>query len=319
MELHVITVVLGLIGLFLGGNWLVKGAARLASSFGVSALVIGITIVAWATSAPELVVNLDAAIQGTTDVAIGNVLGSNAANTGLTLGMVALLFGIAVQADLIRRELPIMLGATILLLALAADRELGALDGVIMLACFIAFSVIVLRAAIRQRDGLNRAYTDYEADEGLTTPRTNRLLEVGRIAAGVALLIVGANLTVSGSVAIARAVGVSEFLIGLTLVAVGTSLPEIAASMSAAAHGQTDILIGNLVGSNIANILLILGVTSIVRPMPVSAPAFQIDMPILVLMAGIVLLFARGSRLHRREGALLLLVYIGFMAVAFIR
>jgi cation:H+ antiporter len=310
---YVVMIGFGLLALFIGGEWLVKGAARLASSFGVPALVIGMTIVAWATSAPELVVNLQAALGGSSDLALGNVVGSNVVNIGLVLGLIGLFFRTGVDHKLARRELPIMVGTAVLLFLLAMDGSLSQLDGAIMLVGFVGFSFLMVIVARQESKLIERDL------EEMIDLRGKRPLEFGRLTAGIVLLILGATLTVDGAVGVARQVGVSELFIGLTLVAVGTSLPEIAASLMAGFRRQTEIAVGNIVGSNIANILGVLGITSLIRPIAVPATLIAFELPMMVGISVLVIVFALWRGIHRLEALALLGTYALFIGFSFAR
>jgi cation:H+ antiporter len=318
MLLNILMLVLGITGLYLGGEWLVKSASRLASSFGASVLVIGLTIVAWATSAPELIVTVNAALQGSTELALGNIIGSNIVNIGLCLGIMGLMFPVTISWQLIQRELPIMIGAALLAFLLSADGILSQLDGLILFLCFLGFSALVYVLVQQERKKVTVALEEYEEAQGLIDEKVNRQFEIGRLAAGLALLIIGANLTVDGGTAIARSFGISEFLIGLTLVAFGTSLPEFTASLIAASRKQTDIAIGNIIGSNIANVLGILGMTAMIKAIPVSANSLQIQIPVLLGFSLLMLLLSFNRLIGRWKAALLLASYAGFIVFSFL-
>jgi cation:H+ antiporter len=315
--LNVALVIAGLAGLYVGGHWLVKGASRLAFSFGISTLVIGLTVVAWATSAPELVVNIQAALAESTDIVLGNILGSNIANVGLALSLMGILFVVRIGWQLTIREIPIMLGASVLLYVLAMDGMLGQTDGVLLFGGFFGFSALVYYLAQRERRQLARDLERYEREEGLVSPRINRWFEFGRLAAGALALIVAADFTIDGATALADAIGVSEFVIGLTLVAVGTSLPEIAASLVAGRHGETDIAVGNIVGSNISNILAVLGVTTIIHPIEVPVQEIQPDVLVMLAFSMSLLLLAVGHRWRRWVAITLLIAYIAYIGMTF--
>ncbi len=310
-----ISVAVGLAGLFFGGEWLVKGASRLAASFGISALVIGLTVVSFGTSAPELFVSLQAALQGQSDIAVGNVVGSNIANIGLILGVCGVITALPVHISLIRREIPIMIGASLLLYLMARDSQIGTADGLLLFAGIIAFTAAMVIISHRQRISAQEE-AQIEALEGVTGS-INRLLEFGRLALGLAVLLVGSNLTVGGAVGIARALGISELVIGITLVAVGTSLPELATTIIAAIKREPDIAVGNIVGSNIFNILSILGLTALARPIPVAERVIQWDLLVMIAFALLLLPFALNRALGRREALLLLLIYTAFILFTF--
>jgi cation:H+ antiporter len=305
---------LGVAGLYGGAEALVRGAARLARSIGVSALVVGLTVVAFGTSAPELVVSLLAAVRHQPGVAIGNVVGSNIANIGLILGVSALARPMQVQMRLIRLEMPLMIGASLLLPLLALDGALGRADGGIFLAGFAAYLVLMLRAARKEPAAVEREYEDFESagrrDEPSRDAQRRRTGDALMVIGGIAVLVVAADLLVGSAVFLARALGISEVVIGLTIVAVGTSLPELATSLVAALRGESDIAVGNIVGSNIFNVLSILGVSSLVRPIAVDASLFRFELPAMVLLAALLPLLGRAQRrLGRAHGALLLVLY----------
>lgn len=317
MLLNVALIIAGLAGLYVGGHWLVKGASRLASSYGISTLVIGLTVVAWATSAPELVVNVQAAVAESTDIVLGNILGSNIANVGLALSLMGILFVVRIGWQLTIREIPIMLGASVLLYVLAMDGMLSRTDGLLLVGGFIAFSALIYYLAQRERRQLDQDLERYEREEGLISPRISRWFEFGRLAAGALALIVAADFTINGATALADAVGVSEFVIGLTLVAVGTSLPEIAASLAAGRHGETDIAVGNIVGSNISNILAVLGVTTIIHPIEVPVQEIQPDVLVMLAFSASLLLLVVGHRWRRWVAVILLVAYLAYIGMTF--
>lgn len=318
MFFNIILLALGIFALYLGGEWLVKSASRLASSFGASVLVIGLTIVAWATSAPELIVTVNAALQGSTELALGNVIGSNIVNIGLCLGIMGLMFPIKLSWQLIRRELPIMIGAALLAFLLGADGVLSRLDGVILFLSFLGFSLLVYILVQQERRKVTETLEEYEESRGLIDEKINRPFEIGRLLAGLLCLIVGASLTVEGATAIARSFGISEFLIGLTLVAFGTSLPEFTASLIAASRRQSDIAVGNVVGSNIANVLGILGFTAIIADIPVTDNSLQVQIPVLLGFSLLTLLLSLDKLISRWKASVLLIAYVVFIGFSFI-
>lgn len=316
---NTVLIIAGVSGLYVGGRWLVKSASRLASSFGVSALVIGLTVVAWATSAPELVVNLSAAAQGSADVALGNVIGSNIANIGLALGLMALFFTVQIGWTLVVREIPIMIGAALAAYLLALDGQLSRTDGLLLLAGFLGFSAFVYVLVQRERRKIALEMERYEKQEGLIDTNINRLFEFGRLALGLAALIAGANWMIDGATGVARGLGISEFVIGLTLIAVGTSLPELASSLVAAQHGQSEIAVGNLIGSNITNVLAILGATSALTPINVGPSQLGLEIPVMLGFSALTLVFALDRRMRRWEGVVFFAGYAGFTALALLR
>jgi cation:H+ antiporter len=312
MELYILYVIIGLIGLFFGGNWLVQGTSRLAASLGIPALVIGLTVVAFGTSTPELLVSLDAARKGVPEIAIGNVVGSNIANIGLILGLAGLVAALPIQISLIRREIPISIVASVAVLLIALDGSISQVEGALLLGGLIVFLVVVVRAALRERVSAPDE-AELEVVEGITGA-IRRPLEIGRILVGLVVLLVGANLLVDGAVNIARALSVPEVVIGLTLVAIGTSLPELVTSIIAALNKERDILFGNVIGSNIFNLLAILAITAIVQPVPVPPGVIAVELPIMLIFALLLLPFAINQKtLFRWEAAVFLIGYIAFV------
>lgn len=300
--MNVVLVVLGLVGLYVGGDLLVRNASALARAVGISPMVIGLTVVAFGTSAPELAATLVAAFRGAPELAVGNVIGSNVANIGLILGLTALVFPLAATWTFLRREVPWMLAATVLTIPLLADGRLGRVEGALLWFGLAAFVI----AAIR----LGHVPAPPDADGG----RGGRAWRSGLGAlAGVAVLAGGAHALVTGATALALTWGVPERVIGLTLVAVGTSLPELASSLVAALRRETDIILGNVIGSNLFNLLAVLGTAAVVHPIVVPVAGLRVDLAImLVFSLAIVPLLLVGRRLGRRDGALLLAAYVGY-------
>ena len=300
----------GLICLFVGGNWLVRGASNLALSFGVSVFMIALTFVAIGTSMPELLVSVQAALAGKSDLAIGNVIGSNIANIGLILGATGLIAPLSVQAILLRREIPIMIFFTLGAFALSLDGGLDRLDGALLLLAFVGFNAVIYRLAKEERGERERIVADMDEK-----PRgePNRAREFCLLLLGILALVMGSRMMVDGAVNLARMVGISELVIAITLVAFGTSLPELAASLSAAYHRETDLAIGNIVGSNIANLLLILGITAFVQPIAVQRAEVQLEFLVMIAFAVLLLPFLRRQVLGRGQSAILLGAYIAFI------
>jgi cation:H+ antiporter len=272
----------GLVLLFFGGEFLVRGAVSLANRLGLSPLVIGLTVVGFGTSAPELLVSVDAALRGSPDIAVGNVVGSNIANVLLILGLSALVWPIAAGQAGLRRDMGVMVAATVLLLGLAQTGVITRLSGMAMVVLLAIYLFIVTRAGRKE---------EFDGEE--TATRMAGWKEAAAIIGGLAALMLGADLLVGAATNIARSFGVSEAVIGLTIVAVGTSLPELATSLVAALRRHSDVAIGNVVGSNIFNILGILGVASIVTPLPVAQRIAEFDVPlalgVALLLAGIAI------------------------------
>lgn len=299
-----LSIIGGFLILTLGAEALVRGATTIALRLGITPLVIGLTIVAFGTSAPELAVSVKAALAGNSGIALGNVIGSNIVNIGLILGITALIRPIEVKSEMVKRDIPIMILASMLFWGLLLDGELSLIDGVILLSFMLGYLVFSYFSAKNTNDADGEVI-----EEGPKNP----LLSLLFIAVGISMLVGGGILFVNGAVDLAKVFGVSEVIIGLTIVAIGTSMPELVTSVLAALKGQSDIAIGNIVGSNIFNILGILGVTAIVYP--VSGLGFQsLDFIVMLAFAVIILPFAwTGLRIGRREGATLLIAYLGYL------
>ena len=310
MPEQLLLIAAGLAGLFLGGNWLVRGASNLALSFGVSILVIALTFVAIGTSMPEMLVSVQAALSGKSDLAIGNVIGSNIANIGLILGATGLITPLSVKAILLRREIPIMIMFTFFALLLMLDGRIGREDGILLLLAFVAFNIGFYFLAKKEKETQEQLLAELDEQP---EQKPGRAKEFCFLIAGILVLVLGSRLIVEGAVNLARMMGISEFLIAITLVAFGTSLPELAASFAAAFHGETDLAIGNVVGSNIANLLLILGVTAFLRPIPVDRAEIQLEVLVMIAFAVLLIPFLRHQQLSRSAAALFLGAYIAFV------
>ncbi|MCS6870942.1 MAG: calcium/sodium antiporter [Anaerolineae bacterium] len=313
----VLLVTIGLLGLFFGGNWVVKGAARLALSLGVSTLIVGLTIVAFGTSLPELFVSLDAALKGVSDIAVGNVVGSNIANIGLILGLTALAFPIAVRQQVVKRDLPIMLVVSVLAIILIQDTQISRLEGALLFGGVIAYTVISYFLELREKRTAAAEPDELESEFGPDPRRANRLFELMRLITGLAVVVISADWLVQGSVNVATALGVPKLIIGLTLVAVGTSLPELATSFIASLHKENDIAVGNIVGSNIFNILAILGATAAVQPIGINQRVLSVDIFIMLAFSFGLLLVVQSGKITRWQGGLLLAAYFIFTTWTF--
>lgn len=318
MILDLVLVAFGLAGLYFGGEWLVKAASRLAESYGVPPIIIGLTIVAVGTSMPELVVSVSAAIAGSSDISLGNIVGSNIANIGLILGISGLIITLTIHESLIRQEIPVMIVVSVVLFAFATTGTITGVMGLVLLAGYAGFIYLLYRGYQTQANGagVGEIEAEVEAIEG-EPQAVNRRTEFIRMAGGIVLLVIGAQLTVTGAVNLARSFGVSELVIGLTLVAVGTSLPELATSVVAALRNHSDIAVGNVVGSNIANILIILGLTSIVRPIQVNPSLLRLEFPAMIAFAVILFPFVLDRKLERWAAGLFLLAYLAFVVFLF--
>lgn len=301
----------GLVVLVAGGEVLVRGAAGLAARLGLSSLVIGLTVVAFATSAPELAVTLDAVVAGEPDLAVGNVVGSNIVNVLLILGASAIVLPLSVGAQLVRLDLPILVGASVLLLGLAADGAISAGDGALLLVLVVGYTALAVVLGRRQAEP---EPSESDAAQGAA----QRLwVQLALVAGGVSLLVVGARLLVDGAVGIATGFGVSNLVIGLTVVAVGTSMPELATSLVAARRGERDLAVGNIVGSGIFNIGVVLGLAGVVAAdgVPVPPAAIALDIPLMIAAAVALLPVAfTGLAIARWEGALFVALYVAYTA-----
>jgi cation:H+ antiporter len=311
----------GLVILIVGADLLVRGASRLAAAFGVSPLVIGLTIVALGTASPEIAVSLKAAANGQGDLTLGNILGSNIFNILFILGITSIVTPIVIAEQLIRKDAPIMLGVSVLTLALAMDGNLGWLDGAILLLGLIAYVFFALRQSRAESMDVQEEYAEeFSKKEAFTEKKT--ILNIVFIVSGLALLVLGSNWLVESAVQIAKFLGVSELVIGLTIVAIGTSLPEVATSVIAALKGESDIAVGNAVGSNIFNLLGVLGIGALVSPngIFVAQRVLQSDLLIMVFVALVTLpIFYIDNRISRIEGGLLLSYYIVYVAFVILR
>lgn len=313
MLLQILVLSVGVAILAVGADLFVKGASSVAERFGISPLVIGLVIVGFGTSTPELAVNIGAAINGNTDIAIGNVVGSNIANIGVILGLAALVAPLAVQLRVVRVELPIMIGISFLLWGLASFGELVRWEGFILVGAFAAFMIYLLKCSKSEPAVVQAEFAE-------ENPRANRTFgwTIGMIAVGLTALMGGAHICVGAAVTLAKMWGMSELVIGLTIVAIGTSLPELASSVMAAYRGHADIAIGNVLGSNIYNILCVLGLTSIITPLPTAAPTLMgLDIPVMIGFALILVpMMLMGLKITRWNGAFLLgayALYVGYL------
>jgi len=308
----------GLAALVLGANLLVRGASKLALSFGISPLVVGLTVVAFGTSAPEVAVSVGAALEGQTDIALGNVVGSNIFNVLFILGVSALITPLVVNVQLIRQEVPIMIGASLLLLALSLDGTLGVVDGAVLFALLIAYTLFLIVQSRRETQVAQDGYAreNRPAEAGAWDAKLPA--QIALIVAGLVALVFGSEWLVTASVAFARALGVSDVVIGLTIVAAGTSMPEVAASITAAIKGERDIAVGNVVGSNTFNILGCLGLSSLVAGsggLGVASSILAFDIWVMLAVALACLpVFMSGREIARWEGAVFVAYYVAYVA-----
>ena len=307
----------GLVLLVVGAEALVRGASRLAAALGIAPLIIGLTIVAFGTSSPEMAVSVQSVLSGQTDIAVGNVVGSNIFNVLFILGLSALITPLLVAQQLVRLDVPIMIGVSVVLLLMALNGVIEQWEGAVLFAGIIGYTIFQI---VQSRKGKETAAVEaeYAEEYGKPEPRsTSRmLLNIGMAVVGLVLLVLGARWFVDGAVQLARAFGISEVIIGLTIVAAGTSLPEVATSLVAAFRGERDIAVGNVVGSNIFNILAVLGLSSLVSPgqgLPVSLGMIELDIPFMIAVAVACLpVFVTGNTIARWEGGVFLAYYVAY-------
>jgi len=311
--LDIVFVIAGLVLLIAGGEALVRGASTLAARVGLSPLVIGLVIVSAATSAPELAVTVGAVIGGEPDLALGNVVGSNIVNILFILGLSAVITPLVIKRQLVRFDIPVMVGLSVLLVLVSLDGQIGVLDGVLLLAGLVAHTVMSIIVS-RREVATAAAPPD-------TMPLNSKPVPLWLagvlLLAGIGLLVFGAQLLVEGAVSIATGLGVSSLVIGLTVVAIGTSLPELATSIIALRRGERDMAVGNIVGSNIFNIGMVLGVPAIIfgEGIPVPAAAIALDLPLMLAAAIALLPIAfTGFVIARWEGVMFIALYVAYTA-----
>jgi len=304
----VLTVV-GLAMLCFGGNWLVSGGVAIARKFRISNLVIGMTIVAYGTSTPELAASIAAAGEHSA-IILGNIIGSNIANVGMVIGVAAILVPLAIHKSVLRKEIPIMLGVSVLLILISIDGELSNYDGMLLLVGLCVFGVYTFKDAMKRRE---------EKKDDIQQGRNNVYLKsVGLIGLGIGLLYVGAFLTVENAVVLAKEFGLSEKIIGLTVVAIGTSLPELITSIIAIRKGHSDIGIGNIIGSNIYNILMIMGVGATLGGVMISADVYA-DYAIMILFSLSLLIGLKTGIINRVMGVCLAIGYVAYLVLTFFK
>ena len=323
MVLSTVVFLVGIGVLYVGAEAMVKGAATLALRYGLRPVVVGLTVVALGTSMPEFVINFFSAIAGEDALAIGNIIGSNICNIALILGISAVVLPLSVDRAMLRKEYPMMLGAMLAFYLLALDGRLGTVDGFLLVCGLVGFLVFVVVDA--QRHAAQRA--DSDADD-LAEVETEDLAEVetedlhaspakqaGYLAAGMVGLTLGARLMVDSAVDIARYMGVGEVTIGLTIVAVGTSLPELAASVVSSSRGEAEMSVGNSMGSNLLNVLFVVGLVSMMRPLNVKPMSLDVHFPVMIGFTLLLFPLAwTGRRITRLEGSFMLVGFLGYMS-----
>jgi len=304
IAINAVLTIVGLVMLCFGGNWLVSGGVSIAKKLRISQMVIGLTIVAYGTSTPELAASMAAAVGLHTDLILGNVVGSNISNIGMVIGISAIISPLVVSKATTRKEVPIMIGVMLLLVAISVDGEISQYDGILLIAGLIAFTVYTLSRAKKER----------KQEEDLSTQKSSVPRAVGLIAIGSGLLYFGGLLTIENVISIAQGIGISETVIGITIVAIGTSLPELITSITAIKKGHTDIGIGTIVGSNIYNILMIMGVASVITGIAV-VPGIFTDYLVMIGFAVVLVAFLRSGLIPRPAGvglAIAYAVYLGY-------
>ncbi len=319
MWVQVLLLILGFVLLYFGAEWLVKGSANLARSLGITPIVIGLTVVAFGTSSPELVVSVISSIREKSMIAVGNVVGSNICNIALVLGAAAVFAPLTADRSVIRRDIPLMLAISVYLLIISINSHISRFEGATLFAGVILYTIfnyyISMREARHTKEPLSESTAEIE-EIGIVD---SRVRQIGLIVVGIAGVVIGAQVLINAAVIIMKAFGVGEKFIGLTIVAVGTSLPELATSIVAALRREMDISIGNLVGSNVFNILCVIGVAGLVRPITIPGGFFEsgliYDYLMMMLTSSLPLvLMAKGHTIRRSGGLLLLGCYVAYLA-----
>ena len=315
MDLGTLLLFVAGFGLLIGGaEMLVRGASRLACTLGVSPLIVGLTIVALGTSSPELAVGIQSSLMAGSQVALGNVVGSNIVNILLILGLSATITPLIVAQQLVRLEVPLMIGISVLVLVLGLDGAIGQLDGLVLVAGLVAYTVFAIRQSRKESRMVQEEYAQ-EFGRKACGSLWEGLIQIALVLGGLALLVLGSRWLVEGAVALALALGLSELIIGLTVVALGTGMPELVICVAASIRGERDIAVGNVVGSNIYNILIVLGLTATVSRGGVAVPpaALAFDIPVMIAVAVACLpVFFLDGRIARWEGVLFLGYYVAY-------
>ncbi len=348
MLIQSILFIAGITGVYFGAEWLVKGSSKLSRDLGIKPIVIGLTVVAFGTSSPELAVSLTASIKGSNDIAIGNIIGSNIANVGLILGISAIVLPLQVERIIMKRELPLMIAISAGLYFMAIDKKIGFVDGLILftgIIFFISYQIYntlnskrksgnstgnadeALSLSSSAHSSHQHSDSDIPDDKTCITERTDKQSPAGRkyllfnilyIVVGLAALLTGAHVLVKAAIFIAGRLGVSEMVIGLTVVAFGTSVPEMATSVVSILRKEADICVGNVIGSNIFNILMVIGSVALVRPLNVARETLFFEFPIMLLFSVALIPMIRGNlRVNRLEGFLLVAGYFVFIFLLF--
>jgi cation:H+ antiporter len=302
----------GIAALYFGAEWLVKGASRFAYFLNIKPIIIGLTIIAFGTSAPELVTGIISGIRNLNDIAIGNVIGSNIANVGLVLGVTAIILPLKVEMNLLRREIPIIIGISGLLYLMCRNGILSRWEGGLLVVGIVVYTCYISRSAKKESKVIEEEFADFISKKNTLS------LDILFMFIGLTTLIGGAHLLVNSAIYLARNFGISELVVGLSVVAVGTSLPELAISTVAAFRKESDICVGNVLGSNIYNILAVLGITAIIHPLQINTSSLQFDMPVMIVFSLLLIpMIMRKFILTRWEGVFLLVGYIFYMVAIY--
>ena len=326
MLIQSILFIAGITGVYFGAEWLVKGSSKLSRDLGIKPIVIGLTVVAFGTSSPELAVSLTASIKGSNDIAIGNIIGSNIANIGLILGISAIVLPLQVERIIMKRELPLMIAISAALYIMAIDKKIGLIDGVILFTGIIIFVSYQVYNTLNTKRKSGKS-TDNTVGKTCIAESTDKQSPAGRkhllynilyIVIGLTCLLIGSHILVKSAIFIAGRLGVSEMLIGLTVVAFGTSVPEMATSVVSILRKEADICVGNVIGSNIFNILMVIGSVALVKPLNVARETLFFEFPVMLLFSVALIPMIRGNlRVNRLEGCLLTAGYFVFIFLLF--
>ncbi|GJQ59480.1 MAG: K+-dependent Na+/Ca+ exchanger [Candidatus Scalindua sp.] len=316
MLLQSILFFIGVFGVYVGAEWFVKGSSNLSRGLGIRPIIIGLTVVAFGTSSPELAVSLTAAFKGSDNISIGNIIGSNIANIGLVLGITAIIIPLSVEKIIMKKEIPLMIGISCLFCIMAMDKMIGVIDGTIL------FVGIVLYIGYQIYNSINSKVSGDSANSiqmrGSGKNRKIVFRNIVFIALGLAFLLVGAQCLVKSAIFIAGRLGISEMVVGLTVVALGTSIPEMATSVVSAFRRETDICVGNIIGSNIFNILMVIGSVALVRPLAINHDTLYFELPVMLIFSIALIPLIRGNlTVNRIEGFLLAFGYFIFIFFLF--
>lgn len=325
MLLQSLLLAVGIFGVYFGAEWLVKGSSNLSRDLGIKPIIIGLTVIAFGTSSPELAVSLTASIKESSDIAFGNIIGSNIANIGLVLGITAMVFPLKVEKIIMRSELPLMIGISAVLFLMALDGMIGFVDGLVLFLGIISYTTYHIYSVFSKRKSNSQAINNNEDATTETTitphernPKKKLLSNLTLIAIGFAGLLIGAYLLVNSAIFIAGRFGISEMVIGLTVVAFGTSIPEMATSVVSALRKEVDICVGNIIGSNIFNILLVIGSVALIKPLNVVRETLFFELPIMLAFSIVLIPIIKGNLIiNRIEGVILTSGYFVFIFFLF--